>query len=415
MEQDDDLLVVEFRHAAIGGGFSVVDHELPNVANYRNIIVDAVSVGNSPLELAAEDGARTVQSILRFNSKVDQVVRAGGTAAVLLPSARTRDLRYQEQGSPRRLPLDDAIPGPFRYITDPGLRVDHVTEVVRRYFEQIRNVDGCIECTDLNLNTITQAFGTFGQNLAMTVQMERGVLIYLPPYATSATQAIDIVAADILNRPRTQIVWPEWIYTAPFESVQRGAERLERARNGLSSAEERLQRCEEEFDRLKAPLRVVIGTGIDGLQKPCEELLREMGFSTLAPPPSVSDEFILASAGMPILVEVKGIDGPAVKAHMTQLLADAANLEELQKTEVKPLLLVNSLRQLPVQEREAGKNHPFGQWIEDHAGDLGAAFMTTWDLLMVYYAVQSEPKLASQFLKDIVETNGRIMVSKFVK
>lgn len=413
MTEENDLLVLELRRRAVAGGYSLLDPSLPNIANYRRVIVDATDMADLFSDRSPEEAAVAAEQLARMKGKLGEIISGGAQVVVLLPAPTVGPFEYEEEGQRRSVSPTDALGGPLRYFADAGLQVVDMQDSVRNYFDRIRRVDGQIRSSNPKLTAMTLATGAFGQPLGLEVWVGNGRYVYLPPYSGSPSGAIDIVAADLLDKPRERTAWPDWISVVPFEPVREALAKLHEAEAQAAAANERVQQASDQFERARGPLLVVVDTGTR-LQKACEQLFQTMGIETEPVRADVSDEFMLCGAACPILVEVKGLEGPAKKADLTQVLADAANWEEREKRDVKPLLLANSHRLLPIEEREARENRPFSQWIEDNAPRLGVAFMTTWDLLRVYYAASSNPQLAEELLQGIIETSGRVDVNKLL-
>lgn len=415
MGKQEQLLVIELRKAAEGGGWSILDPEIPNISNYRRVIVDATDIGELFPEEPEQAGRDAAARLKWMTRKIAEIVGGGARVAIILPRPSEGYFHYKGSGGkPDQVNLSTAVGGPLNYHPDAGLEVATRSDRVSHYFQRIRAVDGIIGSRDANLNSTRLASATFGQALALEIKVESGTYIYLPPYPGAAGEAIDIVARDLLGTPREDITWPDWIVSVPFGPVKKAAKELDEAQQELGAATQRVEQATKGFEGARAPLAVVVQDGIP-LQRACEQLFRAIGLTTEPVRPDVSDEFMITGGAKPILVEVKGREGPARKGDLTQVHTDADNWEEREGKETKPLLLANTFRLLPLEQRETAKDRPFSQWIQNNAPSLGVALMTTWDLLEIYYAAASWPGVGHKLVEAVNQTDGRIDVKKVLK
>lgn len=147
--------------------------------------------------------------------------------------------------------------------------------------------------------------------------------------------------------------------------------------------------------------RLFTGTGID-LEREVEKIFKTMGFEILEAIEN-RDDLILKYNDKIAVVEIKGVSKSAAEKHAAQLEKWAANYFEETGITPKGILLVNSFKDTPINERE---EQTFPHQMIKYSTQREHCLLTTLQLITLYYSALEEGSDKDKIIESIFATNG---------
>lgn len=194
---------------------------------------------------------------------------------------------------------------------------------------------------------------------------------------------------------------PSWASQYYLPGEKKSAAYLISLKEQITKLEGRYNQEEKKMDLLEAQKEIFTGTG-SSLESEIEGLFRKIGF-TIAEVVEFRDDLILQYKELIAVVEIKGVSKSGAESHSAQLEKWCAFYYEKTGKNPKGVLIVNSFRETPLDER---KEPSFPDQMLAYSKSKGHCLMTALQIFNIAEAVTKDPSKKEFYINSIFESVG---------
>ncbi|BDS10117.1 restriction endonuclease [Aureispira anguillae] len=204
---------------------------------------------------------------------------------------------------------------------------------------------------------------------------------------------------------------PEWANKCKLPGENKATKELEELMKQKALIEQKIKDQEEtisEFNKLKT-----LFTGqSDPLETTVEKVLREIGF-TFEETEKGRDDLIIKFQDKVGVVEIKGIKKSAAEKHAAQLQKWVTNYHIDKGTEPKGILIANTYRETPLNERIETIDKPnFPNQMMNYVNKQEHCILTSTQLLHLYFDFKKGEITLDNIGNKLFETVGELIYKK---
>jgi len=418
--------------------------KIKNPRDYHTLIIDLLSISDE--ELRSQVPWSDVQSKLHIYTST-QITKRGGEIIFI------GDPRFHIPASNKNIPFLEWTGLEFDWDNSPSAATYTVDDdrKYEQYFKKLSQCDYSLASVSINdvimdqginrrhLNqegiTVDVRTKDLSQNLsrfalAFTVFLEYyrerghaditrkelfyagGPIIFLPRIDALEDETLEIVLRDICG-VTISLPEPQWIHEyiglgqdAVDKDIGDYKARIEKAKFGL-------EKSEKKRTKVRRPLKLLYGTGID-LQYVVWETLEALGAKVERPKESnEEDGWISVKVDGQVreaVLEVKSTrSNPFTKSGIRQLGEWVARAAVDRNKKHKGIFIGNNSFERALEDRKP----PFSPNVEDAVKTLSICALTTEDLYKIYLSKCSKKLNTNAFWSDVFQTNGILNIEEY--
>lgn len=198
---------------------------------------------------------------------------------------------------------------------------------------------------------------------------------------------------------------PKWVDRIQLPGEASLKKQIAKEKQKLEVVEAEIKKLEDSLKEVEKHKRLLYATGQE-LQDICKTTLEEIGAKTKSS--DVTDEFMIEVEDREALVEVKGNTGSITKDDLSQLIADLAQQIKVTDTPIiiKGILIGNAWRQEPLNERAT--KDVFTRHVVQYAEAQNIGLLSTVELFKAYCKILEQPECSSEILDKLIGSKGII-------
>lgn len=208
-------------------------------------------------------------------------------------------------------------------------------------------------------------------------------------------------SAKDVNRSTLEIELPKWTNDFYLPKEKTTESEIMEKQEVIFALTKELAEKEKELKEIRSKKLLFSSSG-DILENEIEKVFRELGFDILESEKG-RDDLILKYGERVAVVEIKGVSGSAAEKHAAQLEKWSANYFERTGIRPKSILLVNTYRDIPLDQR---MEPAFPHQMIKYSTQREHCLITTVDLLVLYFCVLNESEKKETFINSLFDTVG---------
>ena len=330
-----------------------------------------------------------------------------------------------------RFDIMSAIPLPSeaRFIAASGTRIEFngdgpIVRLLRKYANRLRydavfkDVPGTslahVAGTDRHIASVQKSKGGGYLVLIPAVDLEleynddeksslydHGWVDDAPEFQSDLLAAIEQLAG------RTVIARPAWASDYATDKQQALRETVLQQQAKVEAAREKLSKLQHDQEAAQARDQLYLGTG-RALELQVKSVLELLGGKVTEPAPGRDDWKVTFPEGKGV-VEVKGVTKSAAEKHAAQLEKWVATALEETGEAPKGILVANTWRETPLQERSA---EDFPDQMIPYCKSRKHCLVTGLQLFVIREEIESDPARSAYWRKKLLQTSGALSGAK---
>ncbi len=200
----------------------------------------------------------------------------------------------------------------------------------------------------------------------------------------------------------------EWVSNYSFPKLIEVNKKIEDKSLAISNLESVKLELEKEMKQYERIRNVLLYHDGDLLRDVCRDVLIEIGIKAMNGKAGREDLAFIYEENH-FLIEVKGCEKSANKAHVKQVAAHVVEYSNELEVEVKGILLINAWRKLPPEERNTSEKPIFPNEIMKLVELSKITLMTTQQLFVAYCEHLSGVFNLQSFIAKLKDNNGEVV------
>ena len=200
--------------------------------------------------------------------------------------------------------------------------------------------------------------------------------------------------------------WPTWANSYLTSEQRKTRLEVTKQQKRIEAARAKLAKLQRESEELESQNQLFLGTGRP-LEIEVKKVLELLGGTVHDPDPGRED-WKVSFPERDVVVEVKGVGKSAAEKQAAQLEKWIAGSLEETGDSLKGLLVVNTWRDLPIDER---KMESFPAQMLPYSESRGHCLVTGLQLLIIRNDIERNPERATFWRNEILETAGLLTVT----
>lgn len=232
--------------------------------------------------------------------------------------------------------------------------------------------------------------------------------LFIPFFQTIPTELEDQFLKDLIDsakkcsKPNLPTELPVWSKKFLLPKELEIKKRIQEINTTIQELSRQLEKNQIKIADLSKKKTLFTGTG-DELEFQVEEVFKELGFEIIGKEPGRED-LIVKYKDKIAVIEIKGVNKSAAERHAAQLEKWSASYFSANEIKPKPILIVNSFKETPLDER----NEPsFPNQMLPYSIQREHCLLTSLQLLGFYYKVEENPELKDNLIEGLFATKGK--------
>ncbi|SCF29447.1 hypothetical protein GA0074695_5255 [Micromonospora viridifaciens] len=195
---------------------------------------------------------------------------------------------------------------------------------------------------------------------------------------------------------------PTWASRYATDGLQRLRREIVEQQKQIEEARAKLADLQKQSELIEARDQLYLGSG-RALELEVKDVLELLGGVVTEPEPGRDDWKVSFPDGQQAVVEVKGVSKSAAEKHAAQLEKWVANTFEESGVSPKGILVVNTWREKPLDERT---EDDFPNQMIPYSTSRGHCLITGLQLFVMRCDLEENPNRAEHWRKRILDTSG---------
>lgn len=204
-----------------------------------------------------------------------------------------------------------------------------------------------------------------------------------------------------ISNARVESELPIWSYEYHLPGEENVVNDLNRIDLEIKSLSEKREEKRMELLGFSYLKRLFTSSGKE-LELVVEKVFRDLGFELLESQENRDDLIVRYNENIAV-IEIKGVTKSAAEKHSAQLEKWAAKYLEENGVQPKPILIVNSFLESPLNERT---EKTFPDQMMKYSNSRSHCLLTTTQLLGFFYKINSEPSRKDILIESLFKCTG---------
>lgn len=424
----NDLKTANFDEIDVRTSVSVLDYDA--VIINTSWILSAYSSNHKyqglPV-LSSEDSVNVVTDYNRLKTEFEEFLNSGRNVYVILSESQnchiyTGEIKYSGTGrNARQTNIVNEFDGMSFLPFNIKLRYSTGNKIVANCSAPFKNFF-CTQRDNLyysayfleNVGIPLAKISNSERVVSAVVEYGRGKIVFLPDcLKEEAYKTINewkkqttyfLQSIFDLDRSLTEngeMILPEWTSTIYMPGEAELKDKINKSKKKLDKVIKEIEKNEAIITEKRSLKYLLSGTGTL-LENKIKGVLEKIGFVIL--PSEVGRADICAEFnGQPIICEVKGLTKSAGEKNAAQLEKWAASYIEENGKIAKPILIINTFKDLPLENRT---EESFPKQMIPYAVSRGQCLITTSQLLCMFIDISNNVNNKDMIIEDFLNTNG---------
>lgn len=274
-------------------------------------------------------------------------------------------------------------------------------------------LSGSLACEVYYKKTEHPLYGSSIDYFDTTPDRMLGEIVLLPLLPDiNDKSAVSILLEDLLGKPQVPLPL-DWVKKVDMPLIKEIDRRVENLLEKIRNIDTKIKRITEKKEQIESYKKLLYSDGSD-LEDIFKKCLIELG-GKVEPAKYSNEEYCFIYKGLECPVEAKGVSKSISLSHLRQLIDYMLKYEEESGNKCKGLLLGNSWKNTPIEERNTKEKPNFPDNVIERAKDMNIALIDSIDFFHAYCKFIEDKKIGNLILDKIIESSGLVNLKHIKK